>query len=50
MRWRAILIGIVLEALLFLVFAIWIAVTQFDHGLNPSMAVIALQVLEAPLF
>jgi len=47
MVWRTILIGVVLTALLFLAFSVWIAIGQYENGhANPSMVVIARQVLQ----
>ena len=51
MVWRTILIGVVLTALLFLAFSVWIAIGQYENGhANPSMVVIAPQVLQSALF
>jgi hypothetical protein len=50
MLWRAILIWVVLAALLLLVFAVWIGVTRYEHGQNPSIAAILSYALHAPLF
>ncbi len=51
MVWRTILIGVVLTALLFLAFSVWIAIGQYENGhANPFMVVIAQQVLHSALF
>jgi hypothetical protein len=51
MVWRTILIGVVLTALLFLAFSVWIAIGQYENGdATPSMVVIARQVLQSALF
>ena len=51
MLWRAVLIWIVLTALLFLAFTLWIALGQYEQGqVNPSVELIALYVFHSPLF
>ena len=51
MLWRAVLIWIVLTALLFLAFTLWIALGQYEQGqANPSVELIALYVFHSPLF
>jgi hypothetical protein len=50
-RWRAILIGIVFAALIFLAFAVWASVDEYERGnADASIALIASSVLHNPFY